>query len=351
MDERRDEGPRRYELGYRPALDGLRGIAILAVIAFHGWFLDGGFFGVDLFFVLSGALITMILAREQADRGSIDLVRFYKRRAVRLVPALAFMVAVGYAWCAATGHPYRDGYAAKALIAMFYVMNVYLAFVAKNAEAGDPFVHTWSLALEEQFYLVWPAVLPRILARSRRKVIGTLLAAMAVVALLRALEWQLGHRRAAYLGPLERADGLIAGCIVGLLTTWGASERLLALNRRLVVLSALVLCVAFVVARTSHAPVYLGGFTLVNLAAASVVLHVLHHRTKALEARPLVWIGKISYSLYVFNDAIRMAVVPLLDWPWLMLVQVALTFACGIVTHYLIERPLLRLRDRTAVAR
>jgi len=345
------EGLRPYELGYQPALDGLRGVAVLAVIAFHGWFLDGGFFGVDVFFVLSGALITMILAREHGKAGKIDLPRFYKRRLWRLLPAFAFMLVVTYEWVERTSNPYGEGIVRKSLIALFYLANIYTAYFANDAHELEPVGHTWSLATEEQFYLLWPTVLPRMLKRPRKQIITALLVGMLVVGILRAIEWKTGHQRSAYHGPIERADGLMAGCIVGLLTTWGASKELLAFNRRLVVFSWLVLCCAFVLARPSLAPVYLGGFTLVNLAAASVVLHVLHEPPRVLQGRALVWIGKVSYSLYLFNLVVRLVVCPLWDWPWLMLFQVGVTFACAAVTHYAIERPLLRWRDRPVAPR
>jgi peptidoglycan/LPS O-acetylase OafA/YrhL len=138
----------------------------------------------------------------------------------------------------------------------------------------------------------------------------------------------------------------MAGCIVGLWTSRGAPAELVARNRTLQPLAWLILAAAFVVLRPGWSITYYGGFTLVNLAAASIVFQALHAPPAILSARPLVWIGKISYSLYLYNSAIRMAVGPLIEWPWLMLLHVGITFVCGALSHYAIERPLLRLRDR-----
>ena len=159
-----------FRLGYRPALDGLRGIAILAVLAFHSraFFLEGGFIGVDLFFVLSGFLITVLLVQEKAKHGRIDFKAFYIRRALRLLPAMLGLLTALWVATLVLG----DRFATDAAL-MGKVMAVTLAYVPNWVLAFDlgawpsALTHVWSLAIEEQFYLLWPALLVACLSARR----------------------------------------------------------------------------------------------------------------------------------------------------------------------------------------
>src|SRR5690606_11661278 len=152
-----------HRMAFRADIEGVRGIAVLLVVLFHAGipYFTGGFVGVDVFFVLSGYLITRLLVDEAAATGRIDLVAFYARRARRLLPAAALMIIVTllFGWLVLAPITLR-GLAASAGTAATYWSNLYFALSAGDYFGPDlatnPFLHTWSLAVEEQFYLVWP---------------------------------------------------------------------------------------------------------------------------------------------------------------------------------------------------
>lgn len=215
-----------FRLGHRRWLDGLRGVAILLVLGSHFGLVRGGFLGVDVFFVLSGFLITTLLAEEWRRDRAIDLPRFYLRRALRLLPAYLALLAVCAAATAA-GSPARraDGFR-EVLVAGAYVSN----WPTLHQTALPRLGHTWSLAVEEQFYLAWPVVLLALLRSHARR--GTVLAVVGGFALLSA-GWRAAlHATHApdepqvsllrlYMGLDTRADALLIGCGVGLLAVWG----------------------------------------------------------------------------------------------------------------------------------
>src|SRR4051812_20382433 len=169
-----------------PGVDGLRALAVAAVVAYHagaGW-LPGGFLGVDVFFVISGYLITSLLLAEHRASGSIDLVRFWLRRARRLLPALVVMMAVVLAAMLLLHHDEVGRLRGAVASSLLYVGNWYLVLADQSyfAEFGRPpvFRHLWSLAVEEQFYLLWPPLLALGLAAlGRRRLV---LAVLAVIA-------------------------------------------------------------------------------------------------------------------------------------------------------------------------
>ncbi len=196
---------------YEPSLDGMRAVAVTCVVAFHAthW-LPGGWAGVDVFFVLSGFLITSLLAQEIEASGSIDLGSFYLRRALRLVPALTVMLLASLA--VAVLLPSRTLEDVRAIgLAGTYLMNWNRAFALfPQAWLG----HTWSLAMEEQFYLLWPAIL--LLIRARRPV--TLISALVVLVTVWRLVLVLSGAPAerTYNGFDTHADGLLIGSALAL---------------------------------------------------------------------------------------------------------------------------------------
>jgi len=153
-----------FSLGYRPSLDGLRGVSILAVMSYHLGLIRGGFLGVDIFFVLSGFLITTLLTDEWIRSGSISFRKFYMRRALRLLPALvvlaitcdfATVIFARLYWPPEAFVPVVFGMAYASLVALFYVTN----WVMISGQTLWILGHTWSLSIEEQFYLLWPLIL------------------------------------------------------------------------------------------------------------------------------------------------------------------------------------------------
>jgi len=281
-------------LSHVPALDGLRGIAIATVVLTHttGW-PPGGYLGVDLFFVLSGFLITTLLLEEHTATGTISIRRFYMRRARRLLPALFLLIGVYTAVEFAQG---RDP-AGPALEGFFYCSNFFLG-------RTDPLAPLWSLAQEEQFYLVWPLLLAFMLRRGKRVESGLIAAFTVSTVLALVIGWH--HPVAGAYSPLTRADGLIVGCLLAIARANGAS--LLAAARWVLIIGTAPVCYW---ALTTSVLGYQRFFELpvtVVVFAAAVLLAVESPATaKILSVKPLVALGGISYSLYLWHDPILFA--------------------------------------------
>jgi len=345
-----------FRLGYRPALAGVRGVAILSVLAFHthhifGWsLLKGANAGVDIFFVLSGFLITTLLVEEWQDTGTVSLKSFYWRRALRLVPALLLLLLSLYflsdlLFLSAEASDTRRGIP----VAFVYVSDIALAFFQVRLGALQ---HTWSLAIEEHFYLIWPLLLVGALKLGitrKRLVIITLLVALAS-ALQRASLHELGALPVrTYYGIDTRADALLIGCATALCVSWGFVR---ASRFKLFLIPALLL-IGFCMALTGYGSSFmsLGGFTLLACATAVVLINVVLSpisRTRAvLEWRLLVWVGRISYGLYLWHYPVFKATNYLaVSWPLQLTVALAATMSVTCLSYYLIERPALRLKNR-----
>ncbi|SNQ50235.1 Putative acyltransferase (fragment) [Frankia canadensis] len=202
-------------LGRNPALDGLRALAVLCVLVFHMDALPGGYLGVDVFFVLSGFLITGQLLAERDRAGEVSLIRFYVRRAYRLLPAFWLLALVGLV-AVVTGIDGRAGALGEflgSLAASAMYVNNYVQVVRQSTGAGW-LGHTWSLSAEEQFYLLWPLVLVALCRRPRlaRRLPVVLLAGVAAVALWRNVLAAFGASATRmYFGLDTRADALLVG--------------------------------------------------------------------------------------------------------------------------------------------
>jgi len=349
-----------FHLGYRRWLDGLRGLAILMVLAFHLGFLPGGSLGVDVFFVLSGFLITTLLAEEWQRRGSISLKAFYLRRALRLWPAfitlLVFCVLSSFLAASAEEAAIRRR---EVIVAGCYVVNW------PNLHKTPMFLlgHTWSLSVEEQFYLLWPLSLYLMLRWKlpRRRILVLVCAGILGSALLRLGLYRagrdLGHGPdiiRLYMGLDTRADSLLTGCLVGLLATWGLLPR----SRRFVFWAGLasLLSVAglgFLAWRRclEHSQYYHGLFTVAAMMVGVIIVRQLSAPSRlgkfVLQSAPLVGLGRISYGLYLYHIPIlafllRTGLPPLA----MALAAAGLTLATALLSYYCIERPCLRLKDR-----
>jgi len=350
-------------LAYRRWLDGLRGLAILLVLSFHFNLLMGGFLGVDLFFVLSGFLITALLAEEWRRHGSIDLGRFYLRRGLRLLPALWVLLLVcGASTLAAPAHE-RPARLDEIGLAACYLSN----WSTLLGTAMPRLCHTWSLSVEEQFYVLWPLLLYGLLRlRLPRGWVVALACAGVVAAAVCRAAWYARRPPDApawgeqtmrlYMGLDTRADALLAGCVVGLLAAWGwlpKSRAFVAGSGAAAAAGGGVLVFLLVFARHEHAALYRGVFTLVALLAALFLVRLLvapwRPVTAVLESSVLVGAGRISYALYLFHWPIR---VWLKTAPpaWAAcapnLVAAVLTLAAAVASYFLVERPCLRLKDR-----
>ncbi len=369
-------GAQGSELTYQPALDGLRGVAVMAVLLYHGgvsW-MGGGFLGVEVFFVLSGFLITSLLLAEES-RGGIRLKDFWARRARRLLPALLALVTVCAAYELAVGpsHAVPD-FGADALATLGYVANWHEIWVKSSyftrSALTSPLAHTWSLAIEEQFYLLWPLVLlglaragRRLAARARHlPLIAFCAAGMAGFSLESALLYANGAGlNRVYYGTDTRATGLLAGALLAALVARRPvaggceGENLSArLGGRAAGLFGLVgavgLALFLAAANGNPAFLYRGGFLALDLSVVALLVGATAPGGSSLVKRllsfaPLRGVGLISYGLYLWH-------FPLMLWltdsstgvsgPALLLLRLGASLGAALVSFFLIEQPIRR---------
>lgn len=360
-----------FRLGYRPELDGMRAIAILAVLFFHapipGWngrFLPGGWVGVDIFFVLSGFLITTLLLDEHRRTTSLSLKRFYMRRVLRLAPALLVMLIVwcGYAWRVLPEADARQT-CWQSLATLFYVSNWMMAL---NVMGMYELVHTWSLSVEEQFYLVWPLVCYGLLRAGirTRGLVVVLISGAALSVIVRCsmlVSGNVGLER-LYYGSDTRADTLLIGCIVGVLAFRGTLERISHRRRILAAAASGAMLflgwVSFNVTQGSRI-LYAWTFTVIAMATALVLVWVLYQRdgvsSRILAAAPLVWIGRRSYGIYLWHlpvaAAVSSPVTALIGgaephWTLPLFVFLSSTVVVAALSFRYVEEPILALKGR-----
>jgi peptidoglycan/LPS O-acetylase OafA/YrhL len=343
---------------YQPALDGLRALSIVAVLLYHDeYLLPGGYLGVDVFFVLSGFLITSLLFEEWRRLGRIDLRRFYLRRALRLFPALSALLLVGTTFALAFPRAPQSPHVLRGVgYSLLYVSN--WASIRDPMSLG-PLGHTWSLAVEEQFYILWPFCLIGLLRLTGgRRSLGLLVAGLAAAsALWRGALFLAGSTYwRLYLGTDSRADSLLVGCAVAIAMTHRDLPRILGGPRATRWLA--LLAAGLIIALMTSTPLdwrgyYLGGFLGVAIAAAIVLIALLSNPdwsiTKALCTPPLVWVGRLSYSLYLWHlpiygllKADRFGLGHFVVFT----LRLILSFVAAIGSYYVIERPFLRLKKR-----
>jgi peptidoglycan/LPS O-acetylase OafA/YrhL len=345
-----------------PGVDGLRAVAVAAVVTYHigaSW-LPGGFLGVDVFLVISGYLITSLLLAERRLTGGIDVVRFWIRRARRLLPALFVMIVVVLAYMVIFHHGEVARLRGATLASLGYVANWYFVFADQPYfdQFGRPsvFLHLWSLAVEEQFYLLWPPIMAAGIAwfGRRRLLIGVLAGIAGSTILAWALWKPFADPSRIYYGTDTRAVCLLAG--VALAFVWPASRlRPLTERRPRIVLEAtgiaavLVLALALTRLGELDEALYKGGFLWVALATAVVVAVAAHPSSllgKALGVAPMVWIGLRSYGIYLWHWPIIMLTRPNDDIPLdgapLALLQIGLTIGIAALSYKYIETPIRR---------
>ena len=356
--------PGIQRLGRVPAFDSLRAIAVILVLFTHLWavfpfgpfddrWTKSGFLGVDLFFVLSGFLITSLLLEEHHDTGTIRPGRFYARRALRLLPALLLFFAVYLTYSAIEGWPPfgRRDFAFDSFEAtLLYYMNWRVLWNPLGAADLTAF---WSLSIEEQFYLVWPVALLGLLwwaARRGQAVIWLLGVAAVVVTAWRAVVFHRWGWEAAYLRTDARLDGLLWGALAAALF---AQRRLPARLPRWTPWAVGLTWVALLVwVRADGRSAYYGGITLWVLSSAALIVFLADRPDRFATGPAAVAsqrVGRVSYALYLWQLPVLRAVerwTPTWAVGWRVAASLVLLVACTLASWFIVERPALAAKRR-----
>lgn len=346
--------PEHNKIKYIPGLDGLRGMAILIVMLFHTGlpFFRGGFIGVDIFFVLSGFLITSLLLSEVTLTGKINLRYFYMRRILRLLPALILLlltVTLAAQALDLKGAAQTD--ITSSLITLFYSANWVRAF---NLHSMGLLSHTWSLSIEEQFYMLWPVVLILMIKYLRRKE-----RILNVVLLLSVFSWILriyltysGHTADRIFNGLDtRADALLIGCAAALIRSLGLWEKRISSFRLPAIAGfTLPLIILFNISWRNANTFYWINF-ITEVFTAGLVLHVAGGQKsiikKFLTIKPLVWVGSISYGLYLWHDPVFEVMRSYgCSKVLILLLGSIAAFTIASASYYIIEKPVLKFKGR-----
>lgn len=354
-------------MGYLPGLDGLRAIAIIGVLLYHAGldFFPGGFLGVDVFFVLSGFLITTLILEEFNRSGRIDFKRFYARRAKRLLPALFLMlVIVGLA----VAFVYQDAaerFRADSLASLFYVSNWWYIFSEHSyfEFTGRPpvLIHLWSLAIEEQFYLIWPFVVALVIARFSKgiiaivAIIGALASTLLMVAIALANNMpELADPSRVYFGTDTHLMGLLIGAALATFWRPGRLPKAIAPQARMLLtaigIAALLLIIAFYVLMSEFSTtLYRGGFLWLSFIVAVAIVAATHPALPLgswLGAAPLRYLGQRSYGIYLWHWPIFMFTRPMqdlpIDGPLLFSLRIGLTLGIAELSYRFFEMPIRR---------
>jgi peptidoglycan/LPS O-acetylase OafA/YrhL len=343
--------------GHHPALDGLRALAVLLVVFYHAFqnTVLGGWAGVDLFFVLSGFLITTLLLIEFQRRNSISIPRFLGRRVARLFPA-SFVLLFAYLLLAlATKH----GTERKDTLQTLFEAFTYRANLTAHPDATHGLGHMWSLSFEEQFYLIWPIVL---LAMLTFKVRPSLRIGFTVLGIVACAVWRnhlWGEHvdvSRVYYWPDTRVDSLLMGCLAAQVYVMGWPARFRGWRFVTPVALAAILVFAFTT-RLPSGWVYQGGLTALALVGALLLLGTVTDAPewlkKPLGSRPARRIGLLSYSLYLWHlpillflsDQAHLSTLPA------ALIGIPLSVVAAELSYRFVEKPFLRLKARWSADR
>lgn len=344
-------------LGYVEAFDGIRGVAVHIVLVSHLnailpipliLVVPGAVVPLDMFFVLSGFLITALLLQEQRRDGGIDIPAFYQRRALRLFPAL-FAVVVAHLIYAVVAHLPRELEISSLLSIVFYYSNWQMALAPKDFLGGPVFAeglqHLWSLSVEEQFYLVWPLLVILVRRASLRVQVGVLLAVIAAIGLHRAALYHDGVPWSAVVVRTDtRADAPLVGALLAFV--WAARREPLRLLGPAAWLGAAALLPILAFAPINGPFLYYGGFVLIDWACGAIVLAAIDGRwpgNRLFRLGYFVRSGRISYGLYLWHLPIY-AVVRRYGSHDLVgaALALALTAAFAMASWRFLEQPALR---------
>ena len=355
-------------LGHVTSLDGLRGVAVLLVLVSHfgvfaplgltgitfiDHFFRGGYLGVDIFFVLSGFLITSLLLNEHEAHSKIYLLRFYGRRFLRLLPALSILLLFYSIVTVLDGQPFSS-IASGIWASLFYYLNWLYIYSLPKGDLG----YLWSLSIEEQFYIVWPAVLILLLKITKRAVLH-----ISFIAVLIALVFW--HRHVLWTTPsqttflyqirlLVRTDARIDSLLVGCITAFIYRYYLISirLSQLLSILGILVLFLYIELSIPLTDYMFNGGFTVVAISVACLILGLTTNTfplTRLFQGRLIVLIGKTSYGIYLWHFPIFTFInrhMTTVNEIYKVIVALFFTALFTTASWILIETPALRLKKR-----
>ena len=328
-------------------------MSVIAVMLFHlriGY--PGGFLGVDVFFVLSGYLISTILLRDYRSFGRIRFGHFYVRRVRRLMPAL--LATLVLTWAVWSLIPKAGPFVPAAAASLFYYANWYTCSNGSASMGG--LGHTWSLSIEEQFYIVWPVLLLALLVfcRASKRQATVVFALVAALAIARAVFYSFNSMLGSYFSTLARADAILigAGCALATFERGSVAEFWAGRRGTLMAWACGITLVVLTVFLTQESDfLFVGGLSFVALYAAVVMLHLAHSKTglmtRLMASRFAVAIGKRSYGVYLYHFPIFIACgalgTPTVWWETVGLsaVKISITLLVAWLSYRFVERPFL----------
>ena len=337
---------KHFKLDYNPALDGLRGVAIILVLLSHAHvpLFDGAFLGVDLFFVLSGFLITSLLLIEHQAQGRLQYWRFYRRRFFRLMPALALFLA-SYCLFAPLLWPGLDDVYQDALVSLLYLADYGIAFF----DSPDTLLHMWSLSVEEHFYLIWPPLLVLLLRSAKPGAVWRPLALLYVLSWLWRILWVVQGQQfyEIFFRFDTRASGLLAGALLAALMV-EKPDFIHWLRARMPYAMWLPLSMPLLMELGwDNQAAMVWGITVVELAAI-VVLVAVQQRAglvyEMLSAPLLVRLGTLSYGIYLWHYPVVRYLRADYTWPVVVVLGLIISTALAALSFYTLERWAMRYR-------
>ena len=336
-----------YKLRFNPALDGLRGVAILLVILSHAHvpLFEGAFFGVDLFFVLSGYLITSLLLMEMQSAGRLDYWRFYRRRFFRLMPALALFLGT-YCLVAPFLWPDLTDIYSDALVSILYLADYGIAFF----DSPDTLLHMWSLSVEEHFYLIWPPLLVLVLRFTPTGKAWRAIALLWLLSSLWRIFWVLEGQQfyEIFFRFDTRVSGLFAGALLAaLLVEKPQFYETMKAQRSYAMWLPLAVPLLMALQWDNH-DAMIWGIPVVECAAVVVLLAVHQHRGlvyEMLTAPVLMKLGQWSYGIYLWHYPVVRYLRADYSWPVVVVAGLAISTLLAALSFYTIERWAMRMRD------